>query len=336
MVASIQSRACRPRSGLKIFKPKPWARSSPTFGLAWLGLSGPGLVGLRASGQATGITTSTEGTYTRTQRPKHDAADGLAPQHAVLQTRRLVPLLVPVSHPYQQQLQQKTAAASVSWVDKTYMPMHTAEPAGSPIFVLAPSCAFLHDMPGLLRHSLRIYMYVVQRLCPLFAVATFATARTKSPPDSVPIDAPISGCSSAQPTQRRTAGDDFERRACSGVEALSLVIRDLEDERLPWRHAAFHTERGIDDPSNDGVGKQPEVSEGRWLDGVGLNADKRERTDSTGPSDYDGLALSSREWGKGDGARGVGVDFQRRTVTGRNSGAGTEGCCEQEEERLHI
>ncbi|KAJ7463992.1 hypothetical protein FB451DRAFT_1179834 [Mycena latifolia] len=53
--------ACGPGSGLKIFKPKPWARSSPTFGLAWLGLSGPGLSGLRASGQATGITKSNSG-----------------------------------------------------------------------------------------------------------------------------------------------------------------------------------------------------------------------------------------------------------------------------------
>ncbi|KAJ7454252.1 hypothetical protein FB451DRAFT_1518811 [Mycena latifolia] len=29
------ARACGPGSGLRIFKPKPWARSSPTFGLAW-------------------------------------------------------------------------------------------------------------------------------------------------------------------------------------------------------------------------------------------------------------------------------------------------------------
>jgi hypothetical protein len=40
----------------------------------------------------------------------------------------------------------------------------------------------------------------------------------------------------------------------------------------------------------------------------------------------------SKRVGKGDGARGV--DYQRRM--GLDSAAGTESCCEQEEERLHI
>jgi hypothetical protein len=35
---------------------------------------------------------------------------------------------------------------------------------------------------------------------------------------------------------------------------------------------------------------------------------------------------------EGDGARGV--DYQRRM--GRDGGAGTENCCEEEEERLHV
>jgi hypothetical protein len=70
------------------------------------------------------------------------------------------------------------------------------------------------------------------------------------------------------------------------VEARSLIVRDLEEERLPWRHAAvsqaptdcvlqLHTKRGIDDPGEAGAGNQPEVNEGRRLEGVGLNADER-------------------------------------------------------------
>jgi hypothetical protein len=49
--------------GLRFLKPEPWACASPTAGLAWPGLSGPGLAGLRASGQALGITTRLDIAY---------------------------------------------------------------------------------------------------------------------------------------------------------------------------------------------------------------------------------------------------------------------------------
>ncbi|KAJ6559533.1 hypothetical protein B0H19DRAFT_1375693 [Mycena capillaripes] len=55
---------------------------------------------------------SREGTYTRTQRPKHDSVDAPHLQRGLSQPRPLIPFHAPISHPYQQR------AAAASWVHK--------------------------------------------------------------------------------------------------------------------------------------------------------------------------------------------------------------------------
>ncbi|KAJ7898388.1 hypothetical protein B0H13DRAFT_2337558 [Mycena leptocephala] len=56
---------------------------------------------------------STEGTYTRTQRPKYDDGDAPPLRRGLSHPRPLIPLRAPVSHPYQQQ------AGSASWVNES-------------------------------------------------------------------------------------------------------------------------------------------------------------------------------------------------------------------------
>ncbi|KAJ6540722.1 hypothetical protein B0H19DRAFT_1078122 [Mycena capillaripes] len=56
---------------------------------------------------------SREGTYTRTQRPKHDSVDAPPLQHELSQPRPLIPLRAPIARPYQ----QRTGAAS--WINKS-------------------------------------------------------------------------------------------------------------------------------------------------------------------------------------------------------------------------
>ncbi|KAJ7764115.1 hypothetical protein DFH07DRAFT_956134 [Mycena maculata] len=69
---------------------------------------------------------STEGTYTRTQRPKHADPSPARPR-GLSQSQPLIPLRAPVAHPYQQQ--------NSSWIDDTDVEADAAAPNAAP-FVL--------------------------------------------------------------------------------------------------------------------------------------------------------------------------------------------------------
>jgi hypothetical protein len=138
-------------------------------------------------------------------------------------------------------------------------------------------------------------IYVVQRLCSLFALLLLLQCVRKVHPDSVPIDAPISSCSTAQVSERANLSRE------NGVPPGMTVNGALETVwRLPFSSSVtkrtrdcprggalsraftdwvpqFRTKCGIDYPGEAGVGNRhrPSASDGQRLDGVGLNADER-------------------------------------------------------------